>query len=239
MVKFVLFVQDWGVFKEAPFVSNCHFGDVGQNEILFLAGVIEDAAKVDSCGKYLEVGKADLTLKKDSVLVRMTIMGDCHLAVYVVAHTILLHTWIEFNLHSVTSILFKHNLLDRATKGWVNLQPNRCDKRARILDSKVSRDRHRWNALFPQILEIKLRIVKLQRWRNKVACNVHEVDRFGLSLISSQNLALPLLSNPVDLRRVGADFNHDAHLSVQSNLVWDDCENLDLIWFFFSQLRLG
>jgi len=105
LIELFSFVDDGNVFEEGPFVSDGHFRDVGQDEVLLLAGVIEDTAEVDLRGLNLQVGEADLTLELYVLLVWVTLMRNHQLSINVVTDAVLLHSRVEIDLDRVRLIL--------------------------------------------------------------------------------------------------------------------------------------
>lgn len=114
LIELFSFVNDGDVFEEGPFVGHGHFRNVGQDEVLLLAGVVEDAAEVDLGGLNLQVGEADLTLKLDVLLVWVTLMRNHKFSINMVTNTVLLHSRIKINLNRVRLILLKCQFLNRA-----------------------------------------------------------------------------------------------------------------------------
>lgn len=168
----------------------------------------------------------------------MAFVRDHYLAIDVVTDTVLLHAWVEFDFHCISRVFLERHFFDWAAERWVNLEADSRLKRASVFDGEVLRDRHRWNTLLPEVLEVNLRVVELKGRRDEVAKNITEVNWLGLSLISDEDLALPLFKELADCRCIRADFNHDAHLGVQHDLCRSDREHLRLFGLLlFGQSR--
>ena len=105
VLDFVLFIDIWRVFKEAPLVGDGHRGDVSQSQVLLLASIVKDAAKVDLGRQDLQVGEADLATESNDILVRVAFVRDHKLAADGIAHAILLRAWVELDTHGVLSVL--------------------------------------------------------------------------------------------------------------------------------------
>ena len=73
-------------------------GDVGQNQVLFLTCVIQNAAEVNLWRQDLQVRETDFSLQLDDVLVWMAFVGNDEFAIDVVTHSVLLHARIKFNV---------------------------------------------------------------------------------------------------------------------------------------------
>ena len=233
LIEFVLFVKDGCVFEEAPFVSDVHLGDVGQHQVLLLAGVVEDASEVDLWRQDLQVREADLSLEEHDVLVRVAFVGNSKLSVDVIRHSVLLHAWVELDLNFILSVFLKSHLLDFAVERWFNLQAEGSLERSSVLDGQLLGDRLNLSVLFPEIFELELGLVELQGWSDEGTEDVRVKYGFGLPITADDYLALPGLRDLANLERVCSEFNHDSHLRVESDLIGHDGEDKLLFFLLF------
>jgi len=179
------------LLEEAPLVTYWHLGDICQNQILPLRGVVQDAPKVDVGWNDLQVREANLTLKLDNVAMRMIGVRNCQFSSNIIGESILLHSWIEIDADCLWLPRwikrFAFTVLDDltwqqcepfrgATEWWINTESDGGWQWSCVPELQGLINWHRCNPLLPEILEFKLVVVEFgiefKAWGNKVSSDV-------------------------------------------------------------------
>lgn len=156
VVDFVHLIENGRVLKEGPLVSDWHLRDVGQHEVLLLAGVVQNASEIDLGRQDLKVGEADLTLESDDVFMGVAIVRDRQLAVDVIGQAVLLHSRVEINLDRLGLVLLKGQLLDWARERLIDFEVDSGSEGSHVLNDELLGLGRGWNTLLPKVLEVKL-----------------------------------------------------------------------------------
>jgi len=211
--------------QEAPLVAYWHLRDVGQHEVLPLGRVVQDAAKVNVGWDDLQVGEADLTLERHNISMRMVCMRNGQLAGDVVRQSILLHAWIEVDADGFGVLAGERQLISGATEWLVDLESDCCWQGAGVRETQRLGDRHRGDALLPEVFELKALLAEAQAGSDELASDSWTEGNLGFSIASDCRLALPVLLDLSDIEGVRAELHFVSHLGVEHHGLGNDGED--------------